>query len=265
MARQPISSSGIFFDSSNLDEFKRWFSARILGGATTNPLILQKEGVLDLPAHVSKMIKICGQGFPISIELPDSAMSKQEMMDLALKYHNKFPNNAVIKVPMDPRDSQKSFEVMHLLGQKGIRVNATLGLSVGQLVAAAEALRNSKAKGDNYVSLFWARRQEARDQIVQGLIKQGIKKKDAMDRTPDAATSLAMTLKYLDTHDLQGRTIVGSIRSIDQIEKAFSLGADIVTITPSLLEQWMHTKRGVETADEFNQSYRTIKNKFKLI
>jgi len=72
-------------------------------------------------------------------------------------------------------------------------------------------------------------------------------------------------LKYLETHNLSTRVIVGSIRSIDQIEKAFFLGADIVTIPPKLLDEWMFTQRGVETVDEFNKTYRDVKDKIKLI
>ena len=263
--RQPLNSSGIYYDSANLADFKKWFSAGILGGATTNPLILQKEGILNLPKHISKMIDISGPNFPISIEIPDSDMSKEGMVALALKYQKKFPENAVIKVPMDPREPSKAYEVIYQLGQKGVRVNATLGLSMGQLVGAAESLRASKTEGDNYISLFWARRDEARDQAVKELVKQGMKRKEALERVPDAAASLAMTLNYLENHNLTSiRIIAGSIRNVNQIEKAFSSGADIVTITPPLLQQWIFTKRGVETVQEFNQAYRDVKEKFTL-
>jgi len=64
-------SSGIFYDSADLEGLKKWFNTHILGGATTNPLILQKEGILNIPDHISKMIKIVGKDFPISIEIPD--------------------------------------------------------------------------------------------------------------------------------------------------------------------------------------------------
>src|SRR3990167_5599677 len=76
---------------------------------------------------------------------------------------------------------------------------------------------------------------------------------------------LSMTLNYLENHNLTSiRIIAGSIRNVDQIEKAFSSGADIVTITPPLLQQWIFTKRGVETVQEFNQAYRDVKEKFTL-
>ncbi|MCX6705199.1 MAG: hypothetical protein NT162_02580 [Candidatus Woesebacteria bacterium] len=263
--RQPLNSSGIFYDSANLTDFRKWFDTGILGGATTNPLILQKEGILDIPGHISKMIEISGRNFPISIEVPDSEMPKEDMIELALKYQKRFPGNAVIKIPMDPRDPQKAFEVIYKLGQEGVRVNATLGVSVGQLIGASEAIRQSRADGENYISLFWGRREEAKKMIVETMVKNGMTEEEAAQKVPDAAASLVMVLEYLKTHSLATRVIVGSVRSVDQIEKAFLLGVDIVTIPPKLIQEWMYTQRGVETAEQFNQAYRSVKDKITLI
>ena len=234
--------SGIFYDSANLVEFKKWFDAGILGGATTNPLILQKEGILNVPKHIEKMYEICGSEFPISIEVPDSTMSYGEMVNLAIKYDKMFPFNAVIKIPMDCRDSQKYFKVMKRLVDLEIKVNATLGLAAGQLIAAAEALRGSN---ESYISLFWGRCDEA----------GGI----------SSEQTLITVLNYLKTHYLHSKVIIGSIRNIAQINRAFELGAHIVTIPPKLLNEWMFTQRGVDTADEFNNAYRSVKDKVTLI
>ena len=229
--------SGIFFDSSNLEELMKWFGTGILGGATTNPVILQKEGVLDIPKHIQKMVDIVGQNFPISIEVPDSEWSDSEMVRLALEYRDMFPHNAVIKIPLDPRDMPKALRVISRLKGK-VPINATLGLTTGQLIGAMEA-------GADYVSLFWGRCEEA----------GGI----------GAEVTLNTILKYRKVHELESKIIVGSIRSVTQIDKAFSLGADIVTIPPKMLQAWVFTQRGVETADEFNKSYRDIKDKVTLI
>ncbi len=72
-------------------------------------------------------------------------------------------------------------------------------------------------------------------------------------------------MNYLRTHSLSAKIIVGSIRSPLQIERAFALGADIVTIPPKLIEEWLFTQRGVETADQFNEAYTSIKDQVKLI
>lgn len=256
-----LNASGIFFDSTNLEEFKKWHATHILGGATTNPLIVKREGTTDIAAVIAQMVHIAGKHFPISVEIPDTAMTKSEMVRFARMYHKRFPDNIVIKVPMDPREPHKAFEVMYDLGQLGIRVNATIGLSIGQLIGASEALRHSRASGDNYISLFWSRRNEAKDQIMTELVKKGMKKKDALEAVPDAAQTLVMTLRYLETHNSAVKTIVGSIRSVDQIEQAFAIGADIVAIPPKLLTDWMYTRRGVETVEEFNRAYRAAQKK----
>lgn len=272
--RKPLEYSGIFYDSANLEDFKKWFESKILGGATTNPVLFEKEGVLDVTERVRSMVDISGQGFPISIEIPDTEMSKEEMVDLAQKYRDEFPKNAVIKIPMDPQEPEKAFEVIYKLAEQGIRINATIGVSMGQLVGASEALRQSRATEDNYVSLFWGRREEAKAMMINARIKNqekgGLKltkseKDEISQEVPDAAATLAMTLRYLETHSLATKVIVGSIRNIHQIERAFEIGADIVTIPPKLLEEWMYTERGKETADQFNEAYRKVKDRIKLV
>ena len=225
-----MKESGIFYDSANLEGFKRWYDSGILGGATTNPVILKKEGIVDVNGHIEKMIQICGPDFPISVEVPDSEMTKEKMVQIAGEYATRFPKNAVIKIPMDPRDPPKAFQVIKELYEANIPTNATLGLTTGQLIGAMEA-------GAKYVSLFWARCDEA-----NGL---------------GAEETLKTIIKYRETHKLNSQIIVGSIRNITQIDKAFALGADIVTISPKLLEEWMFTQRGVETADEFNLAFRS--------
>lgn len=275
--RETLTGSGIFYDSADLSEFKIWAESNILGGATTNPVLLEKANVLDVEDHIHKMIEIVGweSVFPISVELPDADAPKEEMINLALHYQKQFPNHAVIKVPMKPDEPEKAFEIIYRLGQEGVRTNATLGLSMGQLVGAAEASRVSKASGDNYISLFWARRDEAKKQMIAGRLAalvteqmtdaERAKVTDWLEaEIPDAALTLAMTLSYLQNHSLNTRVIVGSIRNIHQIEQAFALGADIVTIPPKLLREWMFTNRGLETVEEFNNAYRKVKDKISL-
>jgi len=44
---------------------------------------------------------------------------------------------------------------------------------------------------------------------------------DLDNKVPDAAMSLAITQKYLETHGLAAKIIVGSIRSVEQMKKRF--------------------------------------------
>lgn len=279
----PLEYSGIFFDSPDLDLFTKWYRSGIIGGATLNPPSLRKGNVLNVEEHIEKMVQISHDKFPISIEIPDTDWPIVKMVQLGFRYHVKFPDNAVIKVPMDPNDPTKAFEVIRILGSEGVRTNATLGLTSGQLIGSAEAQRYSKAKGDNYISLFWGRREEAVHDLVENE-KRLIQKQDedklryypadyveTMQQSletgliADASKTLLIAIKYLQNHGLNTRIIVGSIRRPYQIEEAFFLGADIVTVPPEILEEWMKTRRGEETVGEFNNAYRFIADNMTLI
>lgn len=270
--RERMQSSGIFFDGADLADFRNWIATGILGGATTNPVILKDAKVFDVGNHLQRMIEIAGKGFPLSVEIPDTSMTVDEMVDLGKRYRDRFPDNAVVKVPMDPKAPTKGLEAMHMLAESGVRINATLGITGGQLISAAEAVRKSNAEGDNYISLFWARRNEAKKQIIEAQTSQ-LQEYEAQkigkqleSQIPDAEQTLALVIRYLNAHGLDRvRVIVGSVRTPSDIDRAFGLAADVVTIKPKLLGEWMHTKRGEETVEEFNKAFDDVRDSVNLV
>lgn len=247
--RRPMETSGWFLDSGDPEQVIKWFE--VIGGITTNQMILfKKEGVFNIPEHLEKLIQITGPNFPISVELPDSKADLEEMIDLAEKYHERFPRNTVVKVPILPNDT-KGLKVIAQLVKRGIRTNATIGINEAQLVLAAEAARRFSGEGATYISLFWARAIESNSR--------------GESRHPKDV--LEATLTYLANHQLDTRVIIGSIREPSQVIEAFSLGADIVTVPPGIFEKIMHTSRAMETISEFDAAYEAVKNdpRLKLI
>ncbi len=240
--RQPMNSSGWFLDSGNTEEIKKW--KEVIGGVTTNQLILfEKDKIYNIPEHLAKMCKIVGPNVPISIELPDSKASFEEMVDLATAYHDQFPENTVIKVPIIP-DDVKGLKVISALVGKNIRTNATIGINEGQLMLAAEASRRYAGEGSTYVSLFWGRAIES--------------SKKGESRGPRQV--LEATVNYLANHNLDTRIIIGSIRQESQVIEAFESGADIVTVPSKILEKMMFTTRARETVDQFDAAYEKVKD-----
>lgn len=238
-----MNRSGWFLDSGDLSQIRNW--QEVIGGITTNQLILfEKEGIYDIPRHLTQMCEIVGPGFPISIELPDSKMDIEEMIDLAVKYHELFPTNTVIKVPIIPDDT-KGLKVIARLVQKGIQTNATIGINTAQLMLAAEASRRYVGQGSTYISLFWGRAIDSVEKYQEGELPQAV---------------LHATLTYLANHRLDTRVIVGSIRKAEQVTEAFDLGADIVTVPPKILEKIMVTTRTLETVAEFDAAYEKVKS-----
>ena len=234
--------SGFFLDSSKLEEIKKWSS--VIKGITTNPMILQKDGVVNIPEHLHKICFLVGDNFPVSVEIPYSKMSDSDMYSLADKYHAKYPSNAVIKIPIFP--DGRSFWMIRNMIKKGITVNATVGISFAQLALAAEA-------GAQYISLFWGRSEESKSKYQEG---------------PGAQETLISLLNYIRNQNLNNvRVIIGSVRSSEQIRIAFSLGAHIVTVTSEVLQKSLESKRLTETLNQFDQAYLDAKKdrSFKLI
>ena len=244
--RRPMETSGWFLDSGDPDKVKQWLE--VIGGITTNQMILfKKEGIYNIPEHLNKLCQLTGPNFPISVELPDSQASLEDMVSLAQKYHEMFPTNTIIKVPILPNDV-KGLKVIAQLVKKGIRTNATIGINEAQLMLAAEAARRFSGEGSTYISLFWARAIESKDR--------------GESRHPKDV--LEATLTYLANHQLDTRIIIGSIREPAQVIEAFSLGADIVTVPPTIFEKIMHTTRVLETIKEFDDAYHAVKNDPRL-
>lgn len=247
--RKAMGSSGWFLDSGNLEQIEKW--KEVIGGITTNQLILfEKDKIYNIPEHLTKMCEIVGPKFPISIELPDSNASFEEMVNLATAYHEKFPTNTVIKVPIIPDDT-KGLKVISALVNKGIQTNATIGINEGQLILAAEASRRYSGEGSTYISLFWGRAMESHEK--------------GESRAPQQV--LEATLTYLANHNLDTRIIIGSVREPAQVIEAFELGADIVTVPPKILDRIMFTTRAKETVEQFDAAFQAVKNdpRLKLI
>jgi len=223
--------TGHFLDSSRLAEIAKW--REVITGVTTNPVILLKDGVTDVPGHIGKICQIVGGGFPVSVEVPYSQMSEDEMVELGKAYAQMFPGNAVVKVPVVP--GEKGLNVIKRLRGVDIAVNATLGITFAQLALAADA-------GANFISLFWGRALESREKFQEG---------------PGPEVILESTLAYLVTRGHKDvRIIVGSVRLAEQARQAFALGAHVVTVSPEVLQQSMQAKRLDETIEQFDKAYQ---------
>ena len=48
----------IFIDTANLEQIEEINSWGIVDGVTTNPSLMAKEGVTDIPAHIKKIAEI---------------------------------------------------------------------------------------------------------------------------------------------------------------------------------------------------------------
>ena len=119
----------LFLDTASIEEIRTAQSWGVLGGVTTNPSLVAKEG--DDPDAVWKTILTEVEG-DVSLEVTATGLEAMEAQGRALA---ELGPNAVVKLPMTP----EGLGATARLGEDGIRVNVTLVFSPAQAILAAEA------------------------------------------------------------------------------------------------------------------------------
>jgi transaldolase len=144
--------------------------------------------------------------------------------------------NIVVKIPIVNEYGESCLGVMHRLSQEGIGVNATAILSFNQALLAAKA-------GATYVSIFAGR---------------------VADEGNDPAVTIRNVRRWLDDWELSSHIIVGSIRTVMDIQSAALAGAHIITIPPQFLPKMVDHRYTRETVRQFvRDAEKTLKEMSK--
>jgi transaldolase len=211
----------IFIDSADASQIEGWLGQGVVDGATTNPSIMFKDGVTDLQAGALRLSKLLGDR-PLSVEVTSN---DQEIMLEQGRLFATWARNIVIKIPIVNEFGESCLGVIHRLSQEGIAVNATAILSFNQAILAAKA-------GATYVSIFAGR---------------------LADEGNDPAATIKNVRQWLDDWSLSARIIVGSIRTVMDIQNAALAGAHIITIPPQFLPKMVDHRYTRETVRQFMQ------------
>jgi len=214
-----------YIDSSDINQIKKW--KFMVDGCTTNPKILAKDGAKDI---ISTIEKIANENLFVSVELLGESFNE---MYVEAKTYASISPNVVIKVPVLGYDSLK---LINVLEKDKIKTNATGCCSISQAVSAALA-------GASYVSLFWGR-----------IGDEGGFPYDVVVETKKIFENINNT-----SPNLKPELIVGSLRSIEDVTRAMLAKADILTITPDLLEKLVKNAKTIETIKEFNEAWKERK------
>lgn len=175
----------------------------IVDGVTTNPSIMLKDGENDVEAGAKKIAKLIDP-LPLSVEVTTDDLD--EMLKQARKLAS-IASNIVIKIPQITRAGVPCYGVMKQLEDAGIKVNATVAMSFGQVILAAKT-------GATYISIFAGR---------------------VGDEGGDVAQVIGTSVDWLERWEYKSEIIVGSIRCVADILQAAMAGAHIITIPPQFL------------------------------
>ena len=193
----------IFVDSADVTEIKRLADTGLIDGVTTNPSLVKKSGwsILKLIEQICQIID-----GPVSAEV--TSIESERMMSEGRTLASIAPN-VVVKVPVTP----DGLKVCQQLRAEGHKVNVTLCFSSLQALLAAKA-------GATFISPFVGRL-------------------DDIGHTGMTLIADICTI-YRNYPQFNTEVLVASVRHPVHVVKAAQLGADAVTIPPSLLEQFFH-------------------------
>ena len=209
----------IFIDSASITNIRKWLEMGVIDGVTTNPSIMFKDGVYDAEAG-AKEIAALVHPRPVSVEVTTNDLD--EMLTQAQRFAS-WATNIVIKIPQITQEGVPCYGVIRQLEIEGIKVNATVALSLGQVILAAKA-------GATYISIFAGR---------------------VADEGGNAPEVIRMAVDWLERWKYKSKIIVGSIRSVGDILSAAIAGAHIITIPPQFLPKMVDHKYTRDTVRQF--------------
>ena len=209
----------IFIDSASVTEIGKWLRMGVIDGVTTNPSIMLKDGIYDVEAGAKDIAALVNPR-PVSVEVTTNNLD--EMISQARQFASWAPN-IVVKIPQETQDGVPCYGVIKQLESEGIKVNATIAMSLGQVMLAAKA-------GATYISIF------------AGRIS------DEGGNSPEVINNAVNWLKHWE---YSSKIIVGSIREAINIQDAALAGAHIITIPPEFLTRLADHKYSRATVAQF--------------
>ena len=204
----------IFLDTADVSTILTHFETGLIDGVTTNPTLIMKSG--RDPEDVYQELAEAGVR-DISMEVVGS---REEMTSEGRRLATKFQEVATIKVPCTP----DGLYVCNQLAKDGIKVNVTLIFDAAQAILAAKA-------GATYVSPFVGRLD---DNSVNGL---------------DVISDIA---EIFNKHWIKTQILSASIRGVKAVSTSFALGAQVVTMPPTVFEKMYNhvlTDKGLQLFD----------------
>jgi transaldolase len=200
-----------FVDTADIDAIRDLAATGLLDGVTTNPSLVSKTGrdFFEVLGDICEAVD-----GPVSAEV--TATDFDGMMKEAVRLRDVAPN-ICIKVPLT-RDGLKACRALTL---DGAQVNVTLCFSAAQALLAAKA-------GATFISPFIGRH----DDIGH----------DGMHLIEEIRT-------IYDNYDFETEILVASVRHPLHVVQAATIGADVCTIPPDVLNKLFNhplTDKGLE-------------------
>ncbi|NLX15121.1 MAG: fructose-6-phosphate aldolase [Phycisphaerales bacterium] len=192
-----------FIDTANLDEIRKFKAMGLLDGVTTNPSLAAKEGKIDFRKLIADICAVV-QG-PVSAEV---ISTEADQMFAEAEELSAISEHVVIKLPTIP----EGIKALVRCVEAGIKTNMTLVFQPVQALIVGRI-------GATYVSPFLGRL----DDIGQ-----------------DSMEVLAAIRQIYDNYDFATQILAASLRHPLHVVQAATIGADVATIPPNVLDKLLN-------------------------
>lgn len=224
----------IFIDTGRIEEIKKFLKMGVIGGVTTNPTIMLKDGVTGgMEGIKRRSIKIAELINPLPLSVEVMSNDPAIMMKQALEF-SRWADNINVKITIHgPEGELENLEVVHELEMNhDVRINVTAMMSAQQCLLAAIA-------GATYVSIFGGR---------------------VNNMGYNACDEISRLRRLLDSFKLSSQIIVGSTREVLNVVDWLDAGAHIVTVSPKLIEGMLVHPYSKETVQMFLKDAVNLEN-----
>ena len=202
----------LFLDTAEVKDIEDRVSTGLISGVTTNPTLIKKSG--RNPWNVYRDIIELGID-DLSIEVNGEKF--KEFTQNSVSVNENYGNVATIKLPC----TIEGLKACKHLSNIGIRVNMTLVFTVSQAILCSLA-------GATYVSPFIGRMD---------------------DNSLDGMKLINDISNVYSCHSVNTKILAASVRDVQSVGMAFSLGADICTVPPKVFDDMVKhvlTDKGLE-------------------
>lgn len=191
----------LFVNSANPDTIRRLTGYGIVDGITTNPSVIEKEGV-DLRELILELTGIVDG--PVNVQV--TGRTAEKMVEQARELSSWAPN-IVVKIPAVP----EGFRAMAQLREYGVPLTATLVFTPSQALLAAKL-------GAKYVASF-------------------VKRQDAI--ASSGVEALQKVANIFRLYQFQTQILAAGPATHLEVVEAALVGVDVITMDPPIFEELM--------------------------
>ncbi len=198
----------IFADGADMAGILELYHNPYIKGFTTNPTLMRQSGISDYEKFSKEVLEHITNR-PISLEVFSDEFDEMERQARKISTWGK---NVYVKIPITNTKHQSSLDLVKRLALEGIQLNVTALMTLEQVEATSDALKNH---APSYISVFAGR---------------------IADTGRDPMPLMKRAVEIMIPHNKQ-ELIWASPRELLNIFHADEIGCHVITVTHDILKK----------------------------